>query len=124
VEHTDKGFSCKHCRFSIAELKKMSEKEGNKEMFTTFAGRNWMNIYEANSVDNSIIMRRSTGELTWKLSISALIHVHNLVHSGEIDLDPHEIDDLRINGRKKTYKWGNYIAALLKHTGTPSGVRS
>lgn len=60
-------------------------------------------------------MRRSTGEFTRELSISALIHVHNLVHSGEIDLDPHEIDDLRINGKKETYQWGNYIAALLRH---------
>ena len=70
-----------------------------------------MNMYEVNTSGNFIIMRRSTGEFTRELSISALIHVHNLVHSGEIDLDPHEIDDLRINGKKETYQWGNYIAA-------------
>jgi len=60
-------------------------------------------------------MRRSTGKFTEKLSINALIHVHDIVHSGEIDLDPYEIDKLKINGKRETWRWGNYIAALLNH---------
>jgi len=104
------------CKFSIPKLTEMSEKAGTKEMFKTFGGRNLMNIYEITK-DEKIVMRRSTGKLTWELDMKALIHVHNLVHSGEIDIDPHEIDKLRIKGKLKTTTWGNYIAGLLKHLG-------
>lgn len=110
-------FSCEYCRFSIERLKEMAEKSGKKEMFTTFGGQKWMNIYEVSVPGNFIVMRRSTGKFTHELNLTALLHVHDLVHSGGIDLDPHEIDDLRINGRKETWKWGNYIAALLRHLG-------
>lgn len=117
MRRLDEEFSCEHCRFSIAKLKEMAEEGDKKEMFTTFGGRNWMNIYEVNTSENFIVMRRSTGKFTQKLSITALIHVHDLIHSGEIDLDPEEIDDLRINGRRETWRWGNYIATLLRHLG-------
>lgn len=45
MERLDEKFSCEHCRFSVTELKEMAEKGGKKEMFTTFGGRNWMNMW-------------------------------------------------------------------------------
>jgi len=93
----------------------MAERGGNKEMFETFGRMRWMNIYEINTESGYVVMRRSTQKLTGELSIAALVHVHNLIHAGEIDLDPDEIDDLRIDGKRKTFMWGNYIAALLRH---------
>jgi hypothetical protein len=117
MKRLNEEFSCEHCRLSITELKVIAEKDGKSEMFTTFGGRNWMNIYEVNSSENFIIMKRKSQKLTKKLSITALIHVHDLVHHGKINLDPHEIDNLKINGKRETWRWGNYIAALLKHLG-------
>ncbi len=93
----------------------MAERGGNKEMFETFGRKRWMNIYKINTESGYIVMRRSTQERTRKLSINALVHVHNLIHAGEIDLDHKEIDDLRIDGKRETWRWGNYIAALLRH---------
>ncbi len=116
IERLNEDFSCEHCRFSIKTLKEMAEIGGGKEMFSTFKRLdNLMNIYEVNTESGYVVMRRSTGKFTRELSINALIQVHNLVHSGEIDLDPHEIDDLKIDGKKETWQWGNYIASLLRH---------
>lgn len=115
LKRFNESFSCKHCRFSIKKLKQMAERGGNKEMFEAFGRRVSMNIYEINTESGYVVMRRSTQKLTGELSINALVHVHNLVHAGEIDLDPHEIDDLRIDGKRETWRWGNYIAALLRH---------
>ena len=111
----NEGFSCPHCRFSIRKLKQMAEKGGNKEMFEAFGRRVSMNIYEINTESGYVVMRRSTQKLTSELSIAALLRVHDLIHAGEIDLDPHEIDDLRIDGKRQTWRWGNYIASLLRH---------
>ncbi len=109
----NEDFSCEFCRFSIKTLIEMAEIGGRKEMFSTFKRLdNLMNIYEVNTESGYIVMRRSTGRFTDELSIDALIQVHNLVHTGKISLDPHEIDS-----NKETYKWGNYIASLLRHLG-------
>ena len=119
--------SCEYCEFSIQRLRQMAERGGSKEMFQTFGRRARMNIYEVNTATDSIVMRRSTGTLTnmpvkrltdtpgqiKQLKISSLIYVHDLIHSGQIALDPHEIDELGA----ETFMWGNYIAGLLRHLG-------
>ncbi len=109
------SYSCQHCRFSVKKLKQMAEIGGNKEMFETWGKRKRINIYEVNTDRGHLVMRRSTGELTRQLRIDALIRIHNSVHSGEIGLDPHEIDYLELDGKRETFKWGNYTASLLRH---------
>jgi hypothetical protein len=108
----NENYSCDRCRFSVKALKEMAEIGGIKEMFTTFGGRKWMNIYEVNSSADFVVFRRSTGELTdkFKLPITTLMHIHDMVHSGKIELIPQEID-------KVAFKWGNYVSALLRHLG-------
>ena len=106
----DEGFRCEHCRFSITRLKEMAEQGGTKEMFKTFAETKEMNIYAINTKKREIQMRRSTGKLTWWLGVDTLIDVHDRIHAGQLDLDPHEIDRIKPT-------WGSYIAALLKHFG-------
>jgi hypothetical protein len=115
--HYHEELSCEHCRFSVMELREMAELGGRKEKFYTFGGRRRMNIYKVDSENGYITMRRSTEKFTSELSLNTLIRVHNSVHSGDVDLDAHEIDNLRINGRKVVHMWGNYIAGLLKHLG-------
>ncbi|MCX5812553.1 MAG: hypothetical protein NT178_08415 [Proteobacteria bacterium] len=107
-------FYCTQCQLSINRLKEMAEVNGSKEMFTTLRGNRWMNIYEITD-DGFLIMRRSTGKLTWKLDLHILFRVHDLVHEGAVDLDSHEIDSVEIDDVKKVTTWGGYIAALLKH---------
>jgi hypothetical protein len=109
--------TCEHCRFSITELKEMAEKDGRKEMFTTFGGQAWMNIYEVNTEDNFVTMRRSTGNITRELRINVLVRIHDAIHNGETDLDSNAIDNFKIEGRKVAHMWGNYVAGLLRHLG-------
>lgn len=101
----------------------MAELGGEKEMFTTFGGQNLMNIYEVNIEGNFIKMRRSTGKITQGgLRIDILVKIHSAIHNGEIDLDPHSIDDFKIEDRKVAHMWGNYAAGLLKHLGCRKNV--
>jgi hypothetical protein len=116
----DENYSCELCMFSINKLKEMSEKEGNKEMFSTFGRRVQTNIYEVDTVSDCIVFRRSRkkdgreGNISDGSSIKSLILIHNGVHSGEIELDPNIIDKLKI---KDAYMRGNYFAGLLRHLG-------
>jgi hypothetical protein len=107
----DQNFTCTYCRFSIRKLQEMAEMGGTAEVFTTFAGQSALNIYEVNVRHDYITMRRrSTERFTPRLRISRLIDIHDRVHSGQILLDPYEIDE-------EMRRWGNYVAALLKHLG-------
>lgn len=103
---------CPKCRFSLKKLKQMQE---DHTEFPTAGGQSNLWIYEIN--EKTIRMKRRTGKITHKLSIAVLTHVHDLVHSGKINLNPREIDELKINGKKKTCRWGNYITGLLKYLG-------
>ena len=87
--------SCNRCRFSIKKLVEMSEVAGTKEIFNTFGGLKEMNIYEVDVNVGKIFVRRSTGTITERgLAIKKLIRVHDMVHTGEVELDPHDIDYL------------------------------
>lgn len=112
MRRTGMDFSCEHCRFSLKNLQEMAELGGKKEAFYTFGGRVKMNLYSVDTENGFIVMRRSTGKLTeaYPLKIDALIRVHDLIHSGEVDLDPHQIDEI-------IHMWGNYTAGLLRHLG-------
>jgi hypothetical protein len=109
-------FACNHCRLSLKKLREMAEVGGVKEIFTTPARGCKMNIYNITK-DGFIMMRRSTGKITWGLNIYTLRCVHDLVHAGNINLDANAIASTRIDGTKKAALWGTYIAALLKHLG-------
>jgi len=115
--HYDREFSCKSCRLSIRKLEEMAELGGQKEYFSTFAGRRQMNIYKVDTENGFIIMRRSTGRFTAELSIGSLITVHNLIHSGDLELNDRMIDKLSFNGKRIVHMWGNYIGGLLRHLG-------
>ena len=107
-------FSCNHCTLSLKKLRKMAEVGGAKEIFTTPARGYQMNIYDITD-DGFMRMRRSTGKITWALDVHTLRRVHDLVHAGAIDLEPHAIASAKIDGVQKAALWGTYLAALLKH---------
>ncbi len=104
-------YSCNRCRFSISTLEEMSEKTGTGEKFHTAGGQREMNIFEVNGEKGYlIIFRRSSGNLTWKLELSKIKNIHDMIHEGKIDNDYKQID--------RIYPlWGNYISGLLKHLG-------
>jgi hypothetical protein len=89
----------------------------NHTDFPTAAGQSKVWIAEVNEDTEKIRMKRITGKLTDELSIRALTYVHDKVHSGEIGLSPHAIDGLEIDGKKETWRWGNYITGLLRYLG-------
>jgi hypothetical protein len=111
---------CVFCRFSVETLKQMQE---NHTEFYTAAGRKRLWIAEVNEEAQTIRMERSTGRITDELRIETLATVHDMVHTGQIDLDPHEIDELEINGKRYSWRWGNYITGLLKYLGCTSKIR-
>jgi len=108
-------FFCQHCRLSISKLKEMSE--GEEERFNTFGGKSYLTLYKVDTEEGYVVMKRSTGKLTAPLKIDTLFKVHDLIHSGVVDLDPYQIDDLRIDGKKVAHMWGNYLGGLLRHLG-------
>ncbi len=101
---------CQHCRLSIKKLKEMSEVEGNGERIETFGRQSFFTLHKVDTEEGTVVMRRSTKKLTALLKIDTLIKVHDLIHSGAVGLDNHQIDEV-------AHMWGNYLAGLLRHLG-------
>ncbi len=95
----------KNCNFSIDNLQKMKE---DGIVFYTAAGRKSLKIVEIDVAAGTLKMERSTGKITWPLSIDKLIEVHQKVHAGQLDLNQYDID-------KEIPTWGNYVTGLLKY---------
>lgn len=93
------------CDFNIESLLEMKD---NGTIFYTAAGRKTLKIAEIDTVAGTLRMERSTGKITWSLSIDKLIDVHKKIHTGEIDLNQYEID-------KEIPTWGNYVTGLLNY---------
>jgi hypothetical protein len=96
------------CSFSWEKLVDMKE---NGVEFWTADGSKRLRIVEVNKKAKSIYMICcQTGKITWPLRFQKLEEVHNKIHSGEVGLNPHEIDKL-------IPTWGNYITGLLRFLG-------
>jgi transcriptional regulator with XRE-family HTH domain len=99
--------NCPHCQFGWDKLKEMKDK---KTTFNTAGGRKPLRISRVDEMSGRIWMKRSTGNETSELGYQELKEVHDKVHTGELDLDPREID-------RKIFRWGNYVTGLLKYLG-------
>ncbi len=106
---------CPHCQLSWEKLKKMKEEE---EKFPTTGGQSFGTIYNLNENPRSIVIQRSTGNLTRILRYEVLKEVHDMVHEGKLYLNTKEIDDYRSDKfDRATWRWGIFIGGLLKKLG-------
>lgn len=105
---------CPYCLFSLAKLIEM---KSNGTEFWTAAGRNILRIADIDEKAMRIRLRRmKTGKLTPWLDYKKLEEIHKRIHTGEIDLDPYQIDEV-------IPWWGNYITGLLKYLGCMPELR-
>jgi len=86
----------------------LSEMEENEVVFKTAGGRQPLKIRNVDYINQTFCFERSTGKISWPLSIEKFEALYNDVLENRTDLDYKQIDQMLPT-------FGNYLVGLIEY---------
>ncbi len=86
----------------------LSEMEENEVVFKTAGGRQPLKIRNVDYINQTFCFERSTGKISWPLSIEKFEVLYRNISENKLDLDYKQID-------KILPTFGNYSVGLIKY---------